>query len=92
MLCSSAGVGRAGTFCIIYTAICELNGTGNIGKNITILDAFTLSSSCLLLLIGQLISAYNYKGEMLKYQLHFTFAFAGIFCHVTLPASHTLFR
>ncbi|KAL9958457.1 hypothetical protein ACROYT_G035472 [Oculina patagonica] len=26
----SAGVGRAGTFCIIYTAIRELTGTGNI--------------------------------------------------------------
>lgn len=35
VLCFSAGVGRAGTFCIIYSAICELNGTGNIGKNTT---------------------------------------------------------
>lgn len=29
----SAGVGRAGTFCVIYSAIRELNGTGNIGKD-----------------------------------------------------------
>lgn len=29
----SAGVGRAGTFCVIYTAIRELNGTGNMGKD-----------------------------------------------------------
>ena len=33
VLCFSAGVGRAGTFCVIYTAIRELNGTGNIGKD-----------------------------------------------------------
>lgn len=38
VLCFSAGVGRAGTFCIIYSAICELNGTGNIGKNTTMLN------------------------------------------------------
>ena len=32
LCCFSAGVGRAGTFCVVYTAIRELNGTGNIGK------------------------------------------------------------
>jgi len=39
----SAGVGRAGTFCVIYSAIRELNGTGNIGK-----DKAMLSNSFLL--------------------------------------------
>lgn len=37
----SAGVGRAGTFCVIYTAIRELNGTGNIGK-----DAYNENNYC----------------------------------------------
>ena len=37
----SAGVGRAGTFCVIYTAIRELNGTGNIGK-----DAYKENKYC----------------------------------------------
>ena len=34
MLFFSAGVGRAGTFCVIYSAVRELNGTGDIGKAI----------------------------------------------------------
>lgn len=38
MSCFSAGVGRAGTFCVIYSAIRELNGTGNIGKDRTMLN------------------------------------------------------
>ena len=29
---NGAGVGRAGTFCIVYSAIRELHGTRNIGK------------------------------------------------------------
>ena len=36
--CFSAGVGRAGTFCVIYSAIRELNGTGNIGKDTAMLN------------------------------------------------------
>lgn len=28
----SAGVGRAGTFCVVYSAIRELHGTRNIGE------------------------------------------------------------
>lgn len=36
--CFSAGVGRAGTFCVIYSAIRELSGTGNIGKDTTMLN------------------------------------------------------
>ena len=38
MSCFSAGVGRAGTFCVIYSAIRELNGTGNIGEDTTMLN------------------------------------------------------
>ena len=44
----SAGVGRAGTFCVIYTAIRELNGTGNIGK-----DSYSENNYCHVLYSAQ---------------------------------------
>jgi len=78
----SAGVGRAGTFCVIYSAIRELNGTGNIGKDRAMLSNSFLLSVATVQTIGNFIRGIVVLPALVTHSsyvvtLFFTFYFSG---------------
>lgn len=81
----SAGVGRAGTFCVIYTAIRELNGTGNIGKG-----AYNENNYCHALFPARevycKICIFKKNCKFVSHTLSRSDRTVSILCHVLFPA------